>query len=564
MRLVLITILTLLIAILIGVGLFYLKFQKEKTNEIENPDNVVEENFENPENYTPPEPSKFTKDLVLVKTEENSEIYWIQNQKKYPILDQKIIKLMQGIKGWDSILKVNQKDLAQLQKGPEFIAANQKSDGILLKPPHQEFSFIIKNGKRHYLEKEKLEANYDIKDVIVVSPRILKLIPPDAEINHISLQEAAKIKKIQIFSSGQFFENVAKISMGPFEQNTAVNFEIGDVLLSKSGKQSLILTQANEIFVPQGEKIILETLLGACIDRFKKWPEKNEILDVVPNLKDWQIKSGSFLLDLLKKIDEKNVHKENFAQEAIWWLTDGQKPKEKSSLELLKEAGIDIEKPINFIHLSNPRPQKNTSFVLAPEISLPGLIANYFEKCPENKINSAKIICLEEIEFATQLYLQNKNFPQSDLLINAKTLSYLIAFYLTQKPIDEPLPLVAENQIKETAFKIIESLKNKNISLPNLNVAEIRILPDRTLNQDFAVIEVLGQGIKSIKATIKNVEKVEVLETPEVFGNLLEITLKDKKNDPLKPGFYFFTVKIWGLKGEFFESDPNPFVIQQE
>jgi hypothetical protein len=89
-------------------------------------------------------------------------------------------------------------------------------------------------------------------------------------------------------------------------------------------------------------------------------------------------------------------------------------------------------------------------------------------------------------------------------------------------------------------------------------------LPDRTLNQDFAVIEVLGQGIKSIKATIKNVEKVEVLETPEVFGNLLEITLKDKKNDPLKPGFYFFTVKIWGLKGEFFESDPNPFLIQQE
>lgn len=547
---------------MIGGLLFFIIPKKEKEEEREKIP-FFEEQLYREETIYPQELSTLPRDQTLVKEKGKNEIFWFQNKKLYLILNSQIIELMRDIKGWQKINEFLPNTLKNYSRGPDFIAPDSRSDGLLIKMEGTDYVFLMEKGKRVYLLPEVLTTKgYDLKDVIVVSTKIIKILPPASPIEHLSLQEAVKRGEIELIGSGQYFEKGVVFIAGPYEENTAINIEKGDVLLSKAGKQSLVVTQDFEVFVPKGEKITLQGLWVACIDRFKAWPSAGEKLDVTLNLKDWKLKSAQELFELIKLIDQKGINREKFSQEAIWKITDNQPVSERAKA-LLEEAGIDPETKFYFLHLSNPNPLSQTQFVLPPELSLIGLVANYIANCPKGEKEEDKIICREEIEFATKVYLKKEIFPGTiDQKIDAKVLNFLLSFYLSQRPIDQDTSFFTQAEINQIALELVESLKKKGLIIPKLKIKEFKLIPGRVVTQEKVIFNVEGEGIQDIKVKIFTLQGKQIFESERIFGNLFEWKVKDNEGNLLPNGFYSYIIEARGFEGEIFQTPKRQIVIQ--
>lgn len=554
-----------IIILILGIGiasLFFIITKKEK-NEEEIRIPLIEEQLFHEETIYPQEPSLLPQDQTLLKERGKKDIFWFQNQKLYLVLNAEIIELMKGIPGWQKINEFPPDTLKDYFQGPDFIASDSRSDGLLIKMKGTDYVFLMNQGKREYLLPEEFQArDYDPKDIIVVSTKIIKMLPPAPPVDHLSLQEAVKRGGIELIGSGKYFEEGIVFIAGPYEENTAINIEKGDVLLSKAGRQSLVVTQDFEVFVPKEQKITLEGLWVACIDRFKDWPRKGEKLDVTLNLRDWKLKSAFQLFELIKLIDKKGLNREQFSQEAIWKITDNE-PVGERARKLLEEAGIDPDERVSFLHLSNPNPLSKTSFVLPPELSLLGLTASYIENCPQKGEEADKIICQEEIESAMKFYLTREIFPGTvEQKIDSKVITLLLSFYLTQKPIDETLPPLSQEEINNIALNLVNSLKQKGLKLPALEIEAIELLPSYIVEQESVLFDVKGQGIQDIKIKVFNLEGEQVFESERVFGNLFEWKIRDNRGELLSNGFYSYIIEARGFKGEVLKSSKRQLIIR--
>lgn len=536
------------LAIALGIFLgFYFRPKKEKTFPLEIP--LIEEELLREETIYPEEDHSSIYNKSLVRERGQAEVFWLQNKKRYLVLNREIIELMKGITGWDQIREVPPKTLTKFSPGPLFVASDSRSSGLLIKMKNTEFVFQMnQEGKREYLSKEEFEnRKYDPEDIIIVSTKIIKMLPPAPPVDHLSIQEAVKRGKIEIIGSGKYFEEGVVFLAGPYEENTAINIEKGDILLSKENRQSLVVTQDFEVFIPKGEKITLPGLWVACIDRFKAWPRKNDKFDVTLNLKDWNLKSALELFELIKIIDKKGINKEKFAQAAIWKITDNQ-PVDDKGRELLEEAGINPNLETTFFHLSNPNPLPGTNFVLPPELTILGLVASSIRNCPPEK-RANKVICQEEIELAFETYLKKEIFPGSlSQKIDSKTLSLLISFYFSQTPIDENLTPVTQEEINQTAEILSQLLKQKGFTFPKFEVKEIKVLPSSVAEQENITFFVEGKGIKDIKLQIFDLKGEKVFESQRIFGDLFEWHLRDNAGELLPNGFYSYQMEIRGFK----------------
>ncbi len=501
----------------------------------------------------------------LAKSREKSAIFWIQNNKKYPIENLEVVTLMAGIDGWDTeeIKILTETQLADFEQGPVFAAPNKKSDGLLLQMKGANYVFTIRDGARHYVPVREFEGrNLSAKDVILVSPRLIKKLPFGPGVDHFTLQEAAKAGIVQIVSTGKFFEEIFNFSAGPFENHTAINLEKGDVLVSKNGKQSLVVTQDFEVFIPRQETLLLEGVLGACIDRFKSWPAKGEVLDVTLNLKDWNLESATLLLSLVKIIDSRSLHKVQTAQDAIWLVTDSQ-PVKEGAASLLSEAKIDLKALFNFPHLSNPFPKEKTQFILPPELSIPGLVSKLIPNCPAGR-EANNIICSQELKEAMRLYLEKEPLPSTEnILIDARALSTLMALSLSNASVkNSPTPLSQET-LNRQALKLVRELEGEGFIAPPLKVTEINLLPDRILTQESALFKVEGEGILEIELSIKDLQQNVIFESGPVFGNMFEWKSQNAKGEIAANGFYTFKIKARGFKGEVFDSESLQLIIRR-
>ncbi len=501
----------------------------------------------------------------LAKSREKGDIFWIQNNKKYPIASKQIIDLMADQEGWDidKVKILTETQLSDFKTGPVFVAQDQKSDGLLLQMKGASNIFTIRDGLRHYVPQREFEGrDLDPKDVILVSPRLIKKLPFGQGVNHFTLQEAAKAKIVQIISTGKFFEEIFNFKAGPFEDHTAINLEKGDVLVSKKGKQSLVVTQDFEVFIPRQQIISLEGVLGACIDKFKKWPEKGEILDVTLNLKDWNLKDATQLLSLIEIIDLKSLHKEQSAQEAIWRITDSQDVSE-SAVSLLSAANINFKDTFNFPHLSNPFLKDTTEFIIPPELSIPGLVAKLIPNCPNNK-DADSVICAQELKKAMLLYLEKEPLPSTEnIFIDARSLGILMAYRFSGIQVkDFPEPL-DQKTLNAEALKLVRELETEGFVAPALKVQKIELLPDKLLTQESALFKVEGDGILEIEITIQDLNQKIVFESGQVFGNIFEWKSLDNEGKVVPNGFYTFEVKARGFKGEIFESEPLQLIVRR-
>ncbi len=558
-----VTSIALVIAIVIGLFLFLPRQDQEK--QIDRKYNFIGEELIIEEEIVRPEkPLAMLEDRSLVRVLGEPDIFWIQNEKRYLVLGAEIIALMRTLPGWEKIHEIPSRQvLEKIPQAPNFIAPDYNSDNILIRMAKTDHIFLIQEGKRIHLTQEKFRArNYNLNDVIEVTPTLIKKLPFAPPIKYLNLQEAATKEKIKLIGSGKYFEDGIVLKSGPHEKTIAINIKKGDVLLSKVEKQPLVVTQNFEIFVPKGEKITLEGVWVACIDRFKDWPSQGEILDVAPNLRDWGTKSATLLLDLIEVIDKKGFNRENFAQAAIWRITD-QEPVDEEAKSLLIKAGINPEIKTIFPRLSNPDPPLKTTFVIPPELSLLSLVAKHIENCPKDEKKADKIICRQEMELATKIYLKQEIFPGTiDQIIDSKIIALLLPFYLDQKPIDQSPILLTQNEINKATSNLVKSLRQRGVKIPSFQIKEFRITPYHIIEQETATFKAIGRGIKDIRIKIFDVREKKVFQSERMFGNLFDWHLRDNQGKLLPNGFYSYKIEVRGFEQESYESPRQQLIIR--
>ncbi len=501
-------------------------------------------------------------DRSLVRELGSEEIFWFQNKRFYLILRPKIIDLMVGIEGWDKIETVPPRALEGFSRGPDFIAPGSESDDILIRKRGTDFIFLMEDGQRTYLRPKEFEGRgYALENVIEVDARIIKKLPPSEDIDHLSLRQAIERGNIQLIGSGEYFEEGVVFIAGPYKKDTAINIEKGDVLLSKEGKQSLVVTQDFEVFVPKDEEITLRGLWVACIDRFKDWPSADDVLDVTLNIKDWGMASAFQLYELIKIIDEKEIHREQFAQDAIWKITDNIKVGPESR-GLLRRIDVDPEVRVFFPRLSNPAPPPTTRFIISPEISLPGRVANHIPNCPPGRM-ADKIICREEIEVAFEAYLLAEDFPgAADQKVDSKVLVSLISFYLSGKAIDADLVPLSQEVINSAAEVLIAYFEKKRFEFPKFEIEKFELFPAHIVEQKTLIFRVRGRGVKDIKVKVLNLRGEQVFESERIFGKQFEWHLHDNRGKSLPNGFYFYVIEARDFEEEIYESPKGQFIIR--
>ncbi len=475
---------------------------------------------------------------------------------------------MKEIPSWrpKNATTVTERSFSQLETGPRFITTASSSDGILLRMKEADHIFRMRGGKRDYITpREFTGRGFDENDVVTVTPRLIKTLPPAAGIQHISLQKAAQNERITIESTGNFFQRIANFTAGPFDTHTAINIEKGDVFLSKEGRQSLVVTQDFEVFAPKGKQVSLKGVWGACIDRFRQWPQKGEILDVTRNATNWNLASASKLVDLVNVIDRRNVRGEQHAQDAVWRITD-QQPVEAEAEKLLQAADITSTLHTNFPHLNNPSTASTTEFVLPPALSLRGVVASHTEECPRNTEAPDSLVCKEELQTAARYYLQQKPFPgTTGQQIDSRVLTMLLSHYRTSTPTTSPTPRLAQETINETAVSLIRSLQQKGYNPPPLHVEEVHTVPRDVVAQERMQFVAEGDGIRRITVTVQNALTNEtVFTSTPTFGSILTWNGKRDDSTPIKNGVYKFRITATGWHGETFQSEFQQFILKRQ
>jgi murein DD-endopeptidase MepM/ murein hydrolase activator NlpD/soluble lytic murein transglycosylase-like protein len=125
------------------------------------------------------------RDKSLVRVKDKSEVFWIQNGKRYHVLgtDRVKIDILDAMKslsgwGWDKVQIVSAEVLNQFALAGKFIALDQSSDGILIRQQGTKQVYVIEGGRPFHVrdESEFAARGFDWNDVIIVSADIMQLL----------------------------------------------------------------------------------------------------------------------------------------------------------------------------------------------------------------------------------------------------------------------------------------------------------------------------------------------------------------------------------------------------
>jgi len=111
---------------------------------------------------------------------DTTKIYWIQNSKKYHVINETVLNTMQNaaIQGWNwsSVYTVS----TSYTQAPEFISTNSSSNGLLIKLDGGDDVYLINNGQKEHISYEAfIQAGYDWNDIIDVPQVILDMFSDD-------------------------------------------------------------------------------------------------------------------------------------------------------------------------------------------------------------------------------------------------------------------------------------------------------------------------------------------------------------------------------------------------
>jgi len=189
----------------------------------------------------------------------------------------------------------------------------------------------------------------------------------------LSLSRAASLGLVQLVSLGGYLgDTVQVIASGDFHEDIILQVRRGDVLLNKSVlDQNMVVTRDIDIPLHAGETT--DGIWTLCLDWNKGNPKLAHILDVAPPLSDWPSEHASLLVRLLEQIDKYGVWNVQYAQKAVWNITDNRSVVDSIigglTPKLLHAAKIKPNVYRVFPHPSNPLSEEDgTGFVVPPEL----------------------------------------------------------------------------------------------------------------------------------------------------------------------------------------------------
>jgi len=115
------------------------------------------------------------KDRSLVRLEGQGTIYWLQNGKKYRVLNQDILNDMSGFPGWKNICDYSEGILNTYPDRPNFIDTGVGSNGLLIQENGDSKVYLIENGTKRWISSETVFNNleYDWSDIILIPSDML-------------------------------------------------------------------------------------------------------------------------------------------------------------------------------------------------------------------------------------------------------------------------------------------------------------------------------------------------------------------------------------------------------
>ena len=129
------------------------------------------------------------KDKLLARSEGHDEAYWLQNGMAYHVLTSDIIEKMSSLPNWGlnqihvyspGVILVAPPGIPVLSgggvfyQGPDFIAGDRGSDGILMRREGLDRVYVIENGRTRWITSLEVfnQWGYDPNDIIMVTGEI--------------------------------------------------------------------------------------------------------------------------------------------------------------------------------------------------------------------------------------------------------------------------------------------------------------------------------------------------------------------------------------------------------
>lgn len=212
-----------------------------------------------------------------------------------------------------------------------------------------------------------------ISITLLMTTCILSLVIGGFGAEMVSLVDAASSGMVRLVSLGGYLGNsVQVIASGDLDRDLILQVKHGDVLLNKDNlDQNMVVTRDVDITLRAGETT--DGIWTLCLDWNKGNPKLGQILDVAPPLSDWPSEHADLLVRLLEQIDKYDLWSVQYAQKAVWNITDNRSIVDSIiggiAPELLHRAKVRPNVYRVFPHPSNPLSEEDgTGFVVPPEL----------------------------------------------------------------------------------------------------------------------------------------------------------------------------------------------------
>ncbi len=201
----------------------------------------------------------------------------------------------------------------------------------------------------------------------------LSLAPSVHATENLTLARAASLGLVQLVSLGGYLgDTVQVIASDDLDEDITLQVRRGDVLLNKSVlDQNMVVTRDVDIPLRAGES--RKGIWTLCLDWDKGTPKAGQVLDVAPPLSDWPSEHAQLLMRLLEQIDKYDLWGVQYAQKAVWNITDNRSIVDSIigglTPKLLHKAKVKPNVYRVFPHPSDPLlDNTSTGFVVPPEL----------------------------------------------------------------------------------------------------------------------------------------------------------------------------------------------------
>lgn len=151
----------------------------------------------------------------------------------------------------------------------------------------------------------------------------------------------------------------------------------------------------------------------------------------------------------------------------------------------------------------------------------------------------------------------------SGLKIDSRTLSFLIAYYLSNTAVDGTPPETSQTTINTAAFSLINELRQDGFQPPSFSVKGVSLVPSGAVTQETALFGVQGTGVRDIQVKVSDLDGNSIFTSPATFGSLLEWRLTTASGR-VPDGIYSYTTSVTGFGGETYTSPEQQLIIKVE